>query len=107
MASEPINLVHVNLLGLETTMNTNVASTVSKIIIFTDHFSHNLQTYKVNDKRAVTITKCLCDNYIIPYGFSWQLMFDQGKEFCNNILKEMCYYLNIKKVSDDTVPPTI
>ena len=25
-------------------------------------------------------------------------MSDQGKEFCNNILKEMCYYLNIKKV---------
>ena len=25
-------------------------------------------------------------------------MSDQGKEFCNNILKEMCYYLNIKKI---------
>ena len=25
-------------------------------------------------------------------------MLDQGKEFCNDILKEMCYYLNIKKI---------
>ena len=25
-------------------------------------------------------------------------MSDQGKEFCNNFLKEMCYYLNIKKI---------
>ena len=25
-------------------------------------------------------------------------MSDQGKEFCNDILKEMCYYLNIKKI---------
>ena len=25
-------------------------------------------------------------------------MSDKGKEFCNNILKEMCYYLNIKKI---------
>ena len=25
-------------------------------------------------------------------------MSDQGKEFCNNILKEMCYYLNLKKI---------
>ena len=25
-------------------------------------------------------------------------MSDQGREFCNDILKEMCYYLNIKKI---------
>ena len=25
-------------------------------------------------------------------------MSDRGKELCNNILKEMCYYLNIKKI---------
>ena len=25
-------------------------------------------------------------------------MSDQGKEFCNSILKDMCYYLNIKKI---------
>ena len=26
------------------------------------------------------------------------MMSDQGREFCNDILKEMCYYLNIKKI---------
>ena len=57
-----------------------------------------MQAYKVEDKRAVMITKCLYDNYFRHYGFPRQLMSDQGKEFCNNILKEMCYYLNIKKI---------
>ena len=96
-ASEPMDLVHIDLLGLETTMNTKVHPTVAKILVITDHFSHHVQAYKVKDKRAVTIAKCLYDNYFRHYRFPRRLMSDQGKEFCNNILKEMCYYLNIKK----------
>ena len=98
MASELMDLVHVDLLGLETMMNTKICPTVAKILVVTDNFSCHVQAYKVNDKRAVTITKCLYDNYFRHYRFPRQLMSDQGKEFCNNILKEMCYYLNIKKV---------
>ena len=37
-------------------------------------------------------------NISATMGSQGHLMSDQGKEFCNNILKEMCYYLNIKKV---------
>ena len=96
--SEPMDLVHVNLLGLEITMNTKVCPNVAKILVITDHFSHHVQAYKVEDKGAVTIAKCLYDNYFRHYRFPRWLMSDQGKEFCNNILKEMCYYLNIKKI---------
>ena len=96
-ASEPMDLVHIDLLGLETTMNTKIHPSVAKILAVTDHFSCHVQAYKVEDKRTVTIAKCLCDNYFRHYGFPHGLMSDQGKEFCNNILKEMCYYLNIKK----------
>ena len=98
MASEPMDLVHIDLLGLETMMNTKICPMVAKILVITDHFSCHMQAYKVNDKRAVTIAKCLYDNYFRHYRFSRHLMSDQGKEFCNNILKEMCYYLNIKKI---------
>ena len=93
-----MDLVHIDLLGLETTMNTKVHPNVAKILVITDHFSCHMQAYKVKDKRAVTIAKCLYDNYFRHYGFPRWLMSDQGKEFCNNILKEMCYYLNIKKI---------
>ena len=60
---EPMDLVHVNLLGMETTMNTKICPTVVKILVITDHFSCHMQAYKVDDKRAVTIAKCLYDNY--------------------------------------------
>ena len=69
MASEPMDLVHVDLLGLETTMNTKIHPTVVKILVITDHFSCHVQAYKVDDKRAVIIAKCLYDNYFRHYRF--------------------------------------
>ena len=98
VAAEPMDLIHVDLLGLETTMDTQVTPSVQKILVITDHFSCHVQAYKVADKRAITIAKCLYDEYFCHYGFPRRLMSDQGKEFCNDILKEMCYYLNIKKI---------
>ena len=67
--SEPMDLVHINLLGLETTINTKVCPSVAKILIVTDHFSCHVQAYKVKDKRAVTITKCLYDSSFRHYRF--------------------------------------
>ena len=89
VATEPMDLIHVDL---------QIQPVVQKVLVITDHFSRHIQAYKVSDKRAITIAKCLYDQYFCHYGFPRRLMSDQGKEFCNNILKEMCYYLNIKKV---------
>ena len=98
VASELMDLIHVDLLGLETTMDPQVTPSVQKILVVTDHFSHHVQAYKVPDKRAIMVAKCLYDEYFRHYGFPRRLMSDQGREFCNDILKEMCYYLNIKKI---------
>ena len=78
-ASEPMDLMHIDLLGLETTMNTKVHPTVVKILIIMDHFSCHMQAYKVEDKRAVTIAKCLYDNYFRHYRFPRRLMSDKGR----------------------------
>ena len=98
IAAEPMDLIHIDLLGLETTMDLQTHPVVQKVLVITDHFSCHVQAYKVADKCAIAIEKCLYDQYFHHYGFPRRLMSDQGKEFCNNILKEMCYYLNIKKV---------
>ena len=52
----------------------------------------------MKDKRAITIAKCLYKNYFRHYGFPQCLLSDQGIEFCNAVLNEMCIYLNIKKL---------
>ena len=98
VASEPMDLIHIDLVGLETMMDTSKKPEVQKLLVVVDHFSRYVQAYKVNNKRAVTVAKCLYDNYFKHYGFPRHLLSDQGKEFCNSVLNEMCYYLNIKKL---------
>ena len=50
VATEPMDLIHIDLLGLETTMDTQVTPSVQKILVVTDHFSRHVQAYKVADK---------------------------------------------------------
>ena len=92
VATEPTDLVHVDL------VETKKKLVVQKILVVTDHFSRFVQAYKVKDKRAITIAKCLYDNYFRHYSFPRRLLSDQGTEFCNAVLNEMCIYLNIKKL---------
>ena len=104
-ATEPIDLIHVDLVRMEVTMETKKKLVVQKILVVTDHFSRFVQAYKVKDKRAITIAKCLYDNYFRHYGFPRHLLSDQGTEFCNAMLNEMCIYLNIKKLCTSPYHP--
>ena len=97
-AMEPMDLMHIDLVRMEVTVKTKKKPVLQKILVVTDHFSQFIQAYKVKDKRAITIAKCLYENYFRHYGFPRCLLSDQGTEFCNAILNEMCIYLNIKKL---------
>ena len=102
---EPMDLVHVDLVRMEVTVETKKKPVVQKILVVTDHFSQFIQAYKVKDKRAITIAKCLYDNYFRHYSFPRCLLSNQGTEFCNAILNEMCIYLNIKKLRTSPYHP--
>ena len=103
--TEPMDLVHVNLVGMEVTVETKKKLVVQKILVVTNHFSRFVQAYKVKDKRAITIAKCLYDNYFRHYGFPRHLLSDQGTEFCNAVLNKMCIYFNIKKLRTSPYHP--
>ena len=103
--TELMDLVHVNLVRMEVTIETRKKPVVQKILVVTDHFSQFVQAYKVKDKRAITITKCLYDNHFRHYGFPRCLLSNKGTEFCNTILNEMCIYLNIKKLHTSPYHP--
>ena len=104
-AAEPMDLVQVDLVGMEVTVETKKKPVVQKILVVTDHFSRFVQAYKVKDKRAIFIAKCLYDNYFRHYGFPRRLLSDQGTGFCNAVLNEMCIYLKIKKLRTSPYHP--
>ena len=104
-ATEPMDLIDIDLVRMEVTIETKKKPVVKKILVVTNHFSRFVQAYKVKDKRAITIAKCLYDNYFRHYGFPRRLLSDQGTEFCNAVLNEMCIYLNIKKLRTSPIHP--
>ena len=55
--TEPMELIHVDLVGMEVIVETKKKPVVQKILVVTDHFSRFVQPYKVKDKRAITIAK--------------------------------------------------
>ena len=69
-ATEPMDLIHIDLVRMEVTFETKKKPVVQKILVVTDHFSSFVQAYKVKDKRAITIAKCLYDNYFQALRFS-------------------------------------
>ena len=100
-----MDLVHIDLVEMEVTVETKKKPVVQKILVVTDHLSQFVQAYKVKDKRVITIAKCLYDNYFRHYSFPQCLLSDQGTEFCNAILIEMSIYLNIKKLCTSLYHP--
>ena len=68
-ATEPMDCIHVNLVGMKVTIETKKKPVVQKVLVVTDHFSHFVQAYKIKNKRAITIAKCLYDNYFRHYSF--------------------------------------
>ena len=66
VASEPMDLIHVDLLGLETTMDPQITPSVQKILVVTDHFSRHVQAYKVPDKRPSQLPNvCMMNTFAI------------------------------------------
>ena len=103
--TEPMDLMHIILVRMEVTIKTKKKPVVQKILMMANHFSRFIQAYKVKDKRAITIAKCLYNNYFRHYGFPQYLLSDQGTKFCNAILNEMCIYLNTKKLCTSPYNP--
>ena len=47
--SEPMDLVYVDLVGLETTMDVKKQPDMKKLLVVVDHFSCYVQAYKVDN----------------------------------------------------------
>ena len=66
------------------------------IISVIDHFSRFIETYAVPDLEARTFAKCLL-NWIGRYGAPSELLSDQGTNFANHIIREICQVVGTAK----------
>jgi len=75
------------------------------ILIVVDGYSKYMSLYPLPSKDMHTVATCLYDNYFSVHGFPNTLISDQGKEFCNQILNEMCNILQVKKLRTSAYHP--
>ena len=61
-----------------------------------DSFSRYCRAYPIPNKEAHTLAKVLMDKHFNIYGLPDQLHFDNGKEFVNNLWRELFSELKIQ-----------
>ena len=87
----PNHRVHIDLFG-----PLQVSSNGKKyVMVMTDSFSKYTELAAISAKDAREVAKTLMDVWITRYSTPQEIISDNGKEFANKIMKELCSQLGI------------
>ena len=99
---EPFERIAIDLTGPHPT------SRSSNVYILTvlDLFSKWAEALPLRNKEATTVARALFDVVLSRFGLPLQILSDNGKEFENNLMKELCRLLNIDKLRTTAYKPS-
>ena len=98
VATAPLNLLHVDFMSIETTLELNQLPRGTNILVFQDHFTKHMLAYVTPDKTAKTIAKFLYGGYISIFGTLTRLLIDRGASFTGSVIEELSKILGIKQL---------
>ena len=104
-ASEPLDLVHINFVSMETTVAAMKKPVVLKVLVVIDHFMRYVQAYPVDNKQAETVANTLYNKYFCTFGFPHRLMSHQAQAFVGKVLRKLCQQLKVEKVRTSPYHP--
>ena len=96
VSTTPLDLLHIDLTSIETTLELNQSPRVTNILIFQDHFTKHVLAYVTPDQTAKTIAKFLYGGYISIFGAAVRLLCDRGTSFTSSIIEELCKILGVQ-----------
>ena len=96
--TEPMELVHIDYVGMEVTIATDKKPVVRNVLVVVDHFTRYVQAFITKNHMARTTARVLYNNYFSVFGFPQRLMLDQGTEFCWKVIVAMCSLLGVEKI---------
>ena len=70
-AHAPLELIHVNFMSIESTMELNKLPSVKNMLVITDHFMCHAK-----DQMAKTVAKVLYERFIVVFGTPAKLLSD-------------------------------
>ena len=94
----PLELLHVDHMSIEMTMELNNPPKVVKFLVFQDPFMKHFMAYVTPDQTSKTFAKFLYQGYISIHGALAKLLSHQGANFTSNIIWKLCELMGIKKI---------
>ena len=98
MATAPMDLLHVDFMSIETTMELDKSPRIANILVFQDHFTKYVLAYVTPNQTAKTVAKFLYGGYISIFGALARLLSDRGTSITSSIIQELCEVLGIQRL---------
>ena len=105
ICTEPMELVHIDYVGMEVTVATDKKPVVKNVLIFVDHLMWYVQAFVTKNHMVRTTTWVLYNNYFSVFSFPQRLMSDQGTEFCGKVIAAMCSLWGVEKIRTNPYHP--
>ena len=105
MATAPWDLLHVDFISIETTLELNQSPRVTSILVFQNHFTKHVLAYVTPNQTPETVTKVLYQGYIFIFGALARFLSDRGANFMSSVINEMCKILSMKKLQTTPYHP--
>ena len=98
IATTPLELLHIDSMSIEMTMELNLQPNVLIVLVFCNHFMKHIMAYVTPHQTAKTVAKFLWQGYISIFEAPAKFLSDWGANFESNITKELCELIGIQKV---------
>ena len=105
ICTEPMELVHIDYVGMEVTVATDKKPVVKNVLVVVDHFTRYVQAFVTKDHTVRTTARVLYNSYFSVFSFPQRLMSDQGTEFCGKVIVAMCSLLGVEKIQTTPYHP--
>ena len=93
IASQPMELVHMDFLSIEPSKET-----IENVLVITDHFTRYAQAYASKTQTAQATAKLLWGNFIRHYGFPEKFLSDQSRNFESELISKLCKLAQVEKM---------
>ena len=87
-----LELVHVDVTSVESTMEVNKPPSVKNVLVITGHFMRYVMAVITKDQTAKTVAKVLYERFITVFGMPTKLLSDWGVNFTSALVELCCIW---------------
>ena len=105
VCTQPMELVHVDYVGMEVTVAAKEKPVVKNVLVVVDHFTRYVQAFVTKNHTARTTARVLYNNFFSVFGFPQKLLSDQGTACTEGRDRRNVQATRNRENQDNTVPP--